>query len=93
MIKIEWDNEKNEKLKQDRDVCFEDVERAILDNQLVDILPHFNQEKYPNQNILIVLLNNYIHYVPYVKDDEKLFLKSIVPSRKYNKVYNLKDKA
>jgi len=93
LIKIEWDNEKNEKLKQDRDVCFEDVERAILDNQLVDILPHFNQEKYPNQNILIVLLNNYIHYVPYVKDDEKLFLKSIVPSRKYNKVYNLKDKA
>lgn len=92
MIKIEWDNEKNENLKLNRDVCFEDVERAILDNQLIDILPHFNQEKYPKQNILIVLLNNYIHYVPYVRNDEKLFLKSIVPSRKYNKVYNVKDK-
>ena len=91
MIKVEWDNAKNEKLKKDRDVCFEDVERAILDKQLIDILPHFNQDKYPNQNILIVLLSNYIHYVPYVKDDEKLFLKSIVPSRKYNKIYNLKD--
>jgi len=92
LIKIEWDNEKNENLKLNRDVCFEDVERAILDNQLIDILPHFNQEKYPKQNILIVLLNNYIHYVPYVRNDEKLFLKSIVPSRKYNKVYNVKDK-
>jgi len=91
LIKVEWDNAKNEKLKKDRDVCFEDVERAILDKQLIDILPHFNQDKYPNQNILIVLLSNYIHYVPYVKDDEKLFLKSIVPSRKYNKIYNLKD--
>ena len=91
MVKVEWDNEKNETLKEERDICFEDIERVILDKQILDIRPHFNQERYPNQKILIVKLNNYVYYVPFVRDDKKLFLKSIIPSRKYNKIYNKKD--
>jgi len=91
LIKVEWNNEKNEDLKQNRDVCFEDVQNAILNDKVVDIIPHFNQNRYPNQKIIIVKLNNYIYYVPYIRDNEKLFLKSIIPSRKYNKIYNLKD--
>lgn len=87
LIEIQWDSEKNEKLKRERDVCFEDVEIAILNDLLLDIIPHFNQEKYPNQKILIVKLNNYIHYVPFVLDEKKLFLKNIIPSRKFNKIY------
>jgi len=38
---------------------------------------------------MIVLLNDYIYYIPFVQDDEKIFLKTIVPSRKLNKKYNL----
>jgi len=91
MIKVEWDSAKNKTLKEDRDVCFEDIERVILDKQILDILPHFNTDRYPNQKILIVKLHNYVYYVPFVRDDEKLFLKSIIPSRKYNKIYNKKD--
>ncbi len=91
LIKVEWNTKKNEILKQDRNVCFEDIERVILDKQIIDIIPHFNQEKYPNQKIMIVKLNNYTYYVPFIRDDKKLFLKSIIPSRKYNKIYNLKD--
>ena len=91
MLKVEWDIEKNIILKETRDICFEDVENAILENQVLDIIPHFNKEKYPNQNIIIVKLRNYIYYVPFVRDEEKIFLKSIIPSRKYNKIYNLKD--
>ena len=91
MIKVEWDSEKNKTLKEGRDVCFEDIERVILDKQILDILPHFNTDRYPNQKILIVKLHNYVYYVPFVRDDEKLFLKSIIPSRKYNKIYNKKD--
>jgi uncharacterized DUF497 family protein len=53
--KIEWNAEKNEVLKSNRDVCFEDVENAINDNRILDILPHPNQEKYPNQRILVAL--------------------------------------
>ncbi|MEA1954298.1 MAG: toxin [Campylobacterota bacterium] len=89
-MKLEWDNEKNETLKQTRNICFEDIERAILEDKLLDIIPHFNN-KYLHQEIMIVLLNNYIHYVPFVQDEEKIFLKTIVPSRKLNKIYNTKD--
>jgi len=47
--RIEWNREKNETLKQSRDVCFEDIENAINDNRALDIIPHHNPEKYLNQ--------------------------------------------
>ncbi len=87
MIRVEWNNEKNEKLKEERDICFEDVERLILDGKLLDVMPHFNIEKYPDQKIMVVKLKGYIHYVPFVMNNDILFLKSIIPSRKLNKIY------
>ena len=85
--RVEWNAEKNEVLKAGRNVCFEDVENAINDNRILDILPHPNPEKYPKQKIMVVKINNYIHYVPFVEDDEKYFLKSIIPSRKHHSKY------
>ncbi|MEQ1639068.1 MAG: toxin, partial [Methylococcales bacterium] len=82
--KIEWDREKNDILKNGRNVCFEDIENAINEGRILDITPHPNQEKYPHQKILVVKVLGYIHYVPFVEDDEKYFLKSIIPSRKLN---------
>ncbi len=32
-------------------------------------------------------IKDYIHYVPFIEDDDKYFLKSIIPSRKHNKKY------
>ncbi len=90
MLKIEWNHEKNEYLKETRDICFEDVKIAILEDKVINVIPHFN-EKFSHQEIMIVLLKNYIHYVPFVQDEEKIFLKTIVPSRKLNKIYNIKD--
>ena len=91
MIKVEWDNEKNDLLKRTRNICFEDIEQIIIDEELIDVVPHFNLGKFPNQKILIVKLNNYIHYVPFILRDNVFFLKTIVPSRKLNKIYNIKD--
>ncbi len=85
--KIEWSSEKNKLLKENRGVCFEDIENAINDGRILDILPHPNQEKFPHQKILVVKINDYIHYVPFVEDKEKYFLKSIIPSRKHNSRY------
>ncbi len=90
MLRFEWDNDKNEYLKETRDICFEDVKRAILEDKVLDVIPHFSK-KYPHQEVLIVILHNYVHYVPFVQDDEKIFFKTIVPSRKLNKIYNKKD--
>ena len=85
--KIEWNDEKNIQLQKSRNVCFEAVESAIVDGRILNIVPHHNLEKYPNQKILIVEINSYIHYVPFVENEDSYFLKSIIPSRKHNKQY------
>ena len=90
-MNIEWSDEKNQLLKKERNVCFEDVEVAILSDRVLDIIPHHNPQKYPNQELMIVLLQEYVYYVPFVMDDEKIFLKNIIPSRKYNKIYKEKE--
>jgi len=57
---------------------------------LLDVLPHPNLEKYPNQKLFIISINDYTYYVPFVEDDVKIFLKNIIPSRKYHKIYKEK---
>ena len=84
---VEWSKEKNEILKKTRNVCFEDVENCIINDEILDVLPHPNPEKYPNQRLYILRLNGYVHFVPFVEDDEKIFLKNIIPGRKYKAKY------
>jgi hypothetical protein len=48
---------------------------------------HYNKKKYPNQKILIVDVDGYAYLVPFVKDGNELFLKTIIPSRKATKKY------
>ncbi len=90
--RVDWSEEKNAILKQTRNICFEAVENAILEDRVLNIVPHHNQEKYPYQKILIVEINGYIHYVPFVETDDSYFLKSIIPSRKHHKLINTQDK-
>ncbi len=87
---IQFNYEKNEQLKKERGIGFEDVILAIENGNLIDDIEHPNKEKYPNQNIFIILIEikNYIYYVPYVEDKRIIFLKTIIPSRKLNKKYS-----
>ncbi|MDP3875626.1 MAG: toxin [Methylobacter sp.] len=85
---FEWDEGKNQQLKTNRAVCFEDVFIAISEERILDILPHHNPDKYPNQKLFIVEIRDYVYYVPFVEDTEKIFLKNIIPSRKYHKKYS-----
>lgn len=84
---FEWDEEKNQQLKTNRGVCFEDVLVAISEERLLDVLPHHNPGKYSNQKLFIVQIRGYVYYVPFVEDQEMIFLKNIIPSRKYQKKY------
>ena len=86
-MEIRWSVEKNTILKQTRKVSFEDVESAIMNDKLLDIIPHHNQEKYAHQELMIVYIGNYTYYVPFVMNEEEIFLKNIIPSRKYHKKY------
>jgi len=87
---IRYSLEKNEILKQQRDVSFEDVILALENGNLLDDIEHPNKDKYPNQNIFIILIEikNYVYLVPYVEDKTSIFLKTIIPSRQMNKKYN-----
>lgn len=84
---FDWDVKKNEELKNEREVCFEDILVAIQNNQLLDILIHPNKKRYPKQKIMVINLNDYAFLVPFIEDEEKIFLKTIIPSRKATKKY------
>lgn len=83
----DWDEEKNEWLKEERSVSFEDVVIALDQDGELDRIDHPDPKKYPNQKILIIKIENYAFLVPYVEDEEKVFFKTIIPSRKATKKY------
>ncbi len=87
---FDWDSEKNEKLKGERDIGFEDVLMAIEEGDILDILETSNKEKYPNQKVFVIKIEDYVFIVPFVEDEEKVFLKTIIPSRKATKKYLIK---
>jgi len=84
---FDWSDKKNKILKKARKVSFEQVEFAIASGDLEDRIKHPNPAKYPNQEVFLVKIDNYIYSVPYIEDDEKIFLKTIIPNRKATKKY------
>jgi uncharacterized DUF497 family protein len=82
---FDWNDEKNELLKKVRGVSFEQVELAIASGDLVDRLNHQKPTKYPNQKVFLVRIEDYIYSVPYVEDNDKIFLKTIIPNSKATK--------
>ena len=81
MKHYEWNESKNKLLKEQRNITFDDVVEALENNGLLDDLS--GNKNYPHQRQYIVNINNYPYAVPYVEDDEKIFLKTIIPNRKY----------
>jgi uncharacterized DUF497 family protein len=84
---FEWNDEKNEMLKKTRGVSFEQVTLAIALGDLIDRVKHPNPEKYPHQKVFLVKIEDYIYSVPYVEDNDKIFLKTIIPNSKATKKY------
>lgn len=82
-----WDPSKNEKLKAERKISFEEIVFHIQQGDEVDIFEHPNQERYPGQKISVVLVEGYAYLVPYVESETEIFLKTIIPSRKATKKY------
>jgi uncharacterized DUF497 family protein len=84
----EFSSEKNQKLVSERGISFEEVIEAIENGLVVDVLPHQNPEKYTNQEIYVLNINDYVYLVPFVrKDKNTVFLKTIFPHRKLTKQY------
>ena len=82
---IYWDNEKNNKLISERNISFDEISEIILREEYLDILENPSRE---DQLIFIVYLKGYIYAVPFLVDEqENIILKTVYPSRKFNKIY------
>ncbi len=87
MKRIEFSKEKDEWLKKYRTISFNKIIAFIKSNKLLAIEPHQNTRKYPNQNIFVIKYKQYIFSVPFIEDENKIFLKTIYASRKLTKKY------
>ena len=82
-----WDEAKNDRLKADRGVGFEEIVFHIERGDLLDTVGHPNQERYRGQRMFVVRRHHYVYLVPFVEDDTSVFLKTIIPSRGATKHY------
>jgi uncharacterized DUF497 family protein len=82
-----WDHEKNERLKSERGVSFEEAILCIERGDVLDVLVHPKQSKYPNQQILVVRIRDYAYLIPFVEVEKGKVLKTIIPSRKATREY------
>jgi len=82
-----WDPKKHKKLIEEKGVSFEDVVFFLQSGGLIDDITPPNSDKYPNQHMLVVAIDDYVYLIPYVENDQEIFLKTIIPSRKATKQY------
>jgi len=86
---LNWSSEKNEILKREREITFEEIAYLIESGQIIGIEENPGRSK---QNIYILEIENFAVIVPFVENDKEIFLKAAFPSRKYTKRYGLKGK-
>ena len=86
-MKYEWNPEKNDWLKRERRISFEEIIFHLAQGDVWKTADHPNQEKYPGQRIYFVIVDDYIYLVPYVPGEPTIFLKTIIPSRKATRDY------
>lgn len=84
---ISYGQEKNELLKKTRGIGFEEIIIAIEAGNILDVYDHPDQSNYPGQKIYVVEALDYVYLVPYVRNEDGIFLKTIIPSRKAKKIY------
>ena len=80
---FDFNEEKNEILYDQRGITFHQIIGAIAENGVLLNIKHPNENKYPNQWMMVVNYNDYTYCVPYIVEGETWFLKTIYPSRNF----------
>ncbi len=84
---FDWDNDKDEQLKRERGISFEQIVFLILHDRILDILEPPNKTKYRDQKLYVINVDNYAYIVPFEDRNDVRLLKTIFPSRKYTRKY------
>jgi len=85
-MKHNWSNLKNDWLIKNRNLSFEEVEAVFLTVGPIGIITgHSGRHK--GQSAYLIILHDYVHIVPFIDEGKTRILCTIIPSRKYNKLY------
>ncbi|MHB2025450.1 MAG: BrnT family toxin [Elusimicrobiota bacterium] len=76
---------KNRKLARERGITFEAVVAYIEAGAIAAVVP--GRGRFGHQKQFLVIANSYIYIVPFVEEEGRIFLKTIIPSRKMTKRY------
>ena len=87
IMKYEWNPEKNQWLKKERNISFEQIVYHLSQGDVWKISDHPDQKTYAGQKIYFVVVENYIYLVPHIIEEKYTFLKTIIPSRKATRIY------
>jgi hypothetical protein len=86
-MEFEWNESKNDELKERFGFGFERILVALGEDGLLDNRSHPNAGRYGHQRQLVVRIEAYAWIVPFVQDGDVRFLKTMFPSRKATKRY------
>jgi hypothetical protein len=90
-LEIIYDRQKAEKLLKERKIDLVEIALLMKEKQYIEIIVH---DKRPGQQMCILEYKGYVHVVPIVaQGEDKIVIKTVYPSRKYNKKYGGKDEA
>lgn len=84
---IRWSAEKDAMLRSDKGrggIGLAECAVAIEEGRILDDI---ESETRPNQRVFILEIEDYAFVVPYVFDEDSVFLKTMFPSRKYTARY------
>lgn len=82
MKQVRWNFEKAAQLKRERGLEFERVAVLIEENQYIAVV---DVPSRPGQKMFLLDYNEYIVCVPFVENEEEIFLKTAYKNRKINK--------
>ncbi len=82
---IVWDEAKNEWLKRERGISFEEIEGLLVEGRYIEAIDNPVREA---QQYFVMSIRDYTWVVPFVIGrDDRIVLKTAFRSRKYHKIY------
>jgi len=87
LVQYDWDSKKHNFLKATRKISFEAVIVHLGRGDLWRVADHPDRAEYPGQRLFFVVIDCYVHIVPFEIRDKAIWLVTIIPSRKATKEY------
>ena len=78
-LNLTWAADKNHLLKRQRGVAFEDVYIGLRRGDALSIVFNHNPERYPGQDLLLIMIRDYLYAVPHERVGDSVRLITIYP--------------